>query len=75
MSTSRWRGYGAGWNRAAAAGVALATVAGVGALVLVTSVDHVFATPAGYGWIWDFEVSSDTVPALADDAAVRSVGP
>ena len=68
------RGAARGANRAAAAGVALATVAGVGALVLVTSVDHVFATPAAYGWIWDFEVSSDTASGLAADPAVRSVG-
>jgi putative ABC transport system permease protein len=68
------RGGARGANQAAAVGVALATVAGVGALVLVASVDHVFATPAAYGWIWDFQVSSDAASGLAEDPAVRSVG-
>jgi hypothetical protein len=68
------RGRGRAANRAATVGVGLATVAGVGALVLVANVDHVFATPAAYGWIWDFETSQETATALVDDPAVESVG-
>jgi hypothetical protein len=60
-------------NRAAAVGVALATTAGVGALVLGASIDHLFATPATYGWSWDLTVLDDTAEVLADDPAVESV--
>jgi putative ABC transport system permease protein len=72
LATARVRGRSA--NRAAAVGVGLATVAGVGALVLVASVDHVFTTPAAYGWIWDFTTSEDTAAGLVEDPAVQSVG-
>jgi putative ABC transport system permease protein len=74
FALGRGRGGGRGPNPAAAAGVALATIAGAGALVLVASVDHVFATPAAYGWTWDFVVPQETAKQLADDAAVESVG-
>jgi ABC-type lipoprotein release transport system permease subunit len=66
------RAGGRGANRAAIAGVALATAAGVGALVVGASVDHLVSTPAAYGWTWDFTVLDDTARRLADDPEVAS---
>jgi hypothetical protein len=61
-------------NRAASVGVALATVAGVGALVLSASIDRLFSTPADYGWSWDVTVIDDVAAELVGDPAVESVG-
>ena len=50
-------------NQFAAAAVAMASAAGVGALVLSASIAHLESTPAAYGWTWDY--------VLPDDAARR----
>jgi predicted lysophospholipase L1 biosynthesis ABC-type transport system permease subunit len=61
-------------NRAGLAGVALASMTAVTALVLAASIDHLFSTPAAYGWTWDFVISNDAAADLADDPDVESVG-
>jgi ABC-type lipoprotein release transport system permease subunit len=61
-------------SRTAIAGVALATVAGVGALVLGTSVDRLVGTPELFGWTWDYTAESGAAELLADDPSVESVG-
>ena len=55
-------------------GIALAAVAGVGALVLGASVDHLFATPASFGWTWDYAVDAEAAELLVDDPDVDSLG-
>ena len=61
-------------SRAAIAGVAIATTAGVGALVLGASVDRLVGTPALFGWTWDYTTESGVAELLADDPSVESVG-
>ena len=61
-------------NQAGVAGVALAALAGVAALVLASSIDHLFSTPAAYGWIWDFAVDDDAAQDLVEDPELESVG-
>jgi hypothetical protein len=63
-----------GANHVAAASVAMATIAGVGALVIADSVKHVESTPAAFGWTWDFVVGDDDAERLVSDPAVESVG-
>ena len=53
--------------------MALATVAGVGALVLGTSVDRLVGTPKLFGWTWDYTAESGAAELL-DDPSVESVG-
>ena len=65
---------GRGANRAAIGGVALAAVAGVGALVLGASVDHLFATPATFGWTWDYAVDAEAAELLVENPDVESLG-
>jgi ABC-type lipoprotein release transport system permease subunit len=57
-------------NHFAAAAVAMASAAGVGALVLSASTDHLESTPAAYGWTWDYVVPDTAADSLADDPAV-----
>jgi ABC-type lipoprotein release transport system permease subunit len=57
-------------NHFAAAAVAMASAAGVGALVLGASTAHLETTPAAYGWTWDYVVPDAAADSLADDAAV-----
>jgi hypothetical protein len=61
-------------NHVAATSVALATIAGVGALVLTDSVKHLESTPAAFGWTWDFVIADDDAERLVSDPAVESVG-
>ena len=61
-------------SRAAIAGVAIATTAGVGALVVGASVDRLVRTPALFGWTWDYTTESGVAELLADDPSVESVG-
>jgi ABC-type lipoprotein release transport system permease subunit len=61
-------------SRTAIAGVALATIAGVGALVLGTSVDQLVDTPKLFGWTWDYTTEAGAAQLLADDPSVESVG-
>ena len=68
------RTAGRGANRGAIAGMALASVAGVGALVLGSSVDHLFTTPAAFGWTWDYTIEAGAADTLVDDPAVASLG-
>jgi ABC-type lipoprotein release transport system permease subunit len=57
-------------NHFAAAAVAMASAAGVGALVLGASTGHLETTPAAYGWTWDYVVHGDAGDSLADDPDV-----
>ena len=65
----RWRA-----GQVGIAGVALAALTASGALVLSTSLDHVFSTSSTFGWTWDYLVPDGAVEELADDPAVESVG-
>ena len=42
--------------------------------VLGSSVDHLFATPAAFGWTWDYTVEAGAAEQLVDDPAVESLG-
>jgi FtsX-like permease family len=72
VGPSRTRIRGA--NHVATAAVAIATLAGVGALVLTASVRQLESTPAAYGWTWDFVVGDDDARKLVSDPDVESVG-
>jgi predicted lysophospholipase L1 biosynthesis ABC-type transport system permease subunit len=43
-------------------------------LVLAASMDHLFRTPAAYGWTWDYIVSDVAAAGLVDDPEIESVG-
>ena len=58
-------------NQFAAAAVAMASAAGIGALVLSASIAHLESTPAAYGWTWDFVVPDDGAEPFVDDSAVE----
>jgi hypothetical protein len=60
-------------NHFASAAVAMASAAGVGALVLSASIGHLESTPAAYGWTWDYIVPDAAAESLADDPAVDTL--
>jgi hypothetical protein len=72
LGSSRGRLRGA--NQVATVAVVMATLAGVGALVLTASVTHLESTPATYGSTWDFVVRDEDAETLVTDPAVASVG-
>jgi hypothetical protein len=73
LALGRGRSGSRAANRLGITGVVLAAAAGIASLVLVASVDHVFSTPAAYGWTWDYVVPDQTAAGLADDPGVESV--
>jgi hypothetical protein len=56
----------------AIAGVAMASAAACGSLVLVDSVNYLLATPAVYGWTWDLVVPEGDARLLAKDVDVAA---
>lgn len=60
-------------NHFATAAVALASAAGVAALVLGASIARLEATPAAYGWTWDYVVPDFMAAPLTDDMDVETL--
>jgi putative ABC transport system permease protein len=74
LALGRGRSGSRAASRVGITGVVVAAAAGVASLVLVASVDHVFSTPAAYGWTWDYVVPDQAAAGLAEDPEVESVG-
>ncbi len=60
-------------NHFATAAIALASAAGVAALVLGASIAQLEATPAAYGWTWDYVVPDSMAARLTDDPDVETL--
>lgn len=80
MALQRSHGPRAIPNRTAFAGLAVAVVGAVSALVLVDSVDSLTETPARWGWNWSSSPSyvgtrqRDDLQAVATEPGVESIG-